>query len=365
MRLEFYQNIPAKLSYDLLSFTNTSPRYVINPVTGEVLGPFAANVPAIITIGGKRYLSSWKSLGNLLTYSNDLTNVLWKYDGVNGGIASIDGAALAPDGASGVSLLTTRNISAAGSRTHRTVTIPTGTLFSTWAKRGTQYSWACLRFGSPANPLVTSFVPPSVWTRYTRAIAGTNYYPVIYNDKNGDNDVPNPVTGDNVYYWCAQVEIANYPGRPIPTTSESIVTNKDQCKLVAANVPDALKDKCTIHVIPEWSSDQVTTGDLRYIGEFADTTQNIKVYYNGTDKKIYVYGASALITSSATTHLAGQQLNVSLDRVAGTLKLNGFTTGNGTSTGTAWNKTNGILYVGQDATEANQFDGLIAEPEIW
>jgi len=143
--------------------------------------------------------------------------------------------------------------------------------------------------------------------------------------------------------------------------ASAVTRAKDEGYIPAASVPTALKDKGTFSFITEWSSDQVTTGDLRYLAEFADTTQNIKIYYNGTDKKIYVYGASALVASAATTHSAAQKLTVSYDRASGSITLSGFTTGNGTYPGTAWDRTDGNLYVGMDASLANQIDRCISE----
>jgi hypothetical protein len=168
------------------------------------------------------------------------------------------------------------------------------------------------------------------------------------------------VIGDNLIFSIVQYEWdATYPGRPIPTSGTPITTAKDEAFLPAVSVPNIVKDKLILEAYPRWSSAQVTTGDLRFLCEFADTVQNIKVYYNGTDKKVYVYGAAALIASAATTHSAHQRLTITLDRADGSMVLSGFTTGNGTTVDTSWSSTDGNLYLGMDAALANQFDGLV------
>jgi len=119
-----------------------------------------------------------------------------------------------------------------------------------------------------------------------------------------------------------------------------------------------------------------TTTLLRSVPKVAGTP--IKVYYTGgagysnsvaantTNLYMAEYNTGyistclkTLFSSAATTHSAGQHVTAAIDRVAGTLTLSGFTTGNGTTTGTPWATTNGNLYVGMDATLANQLDGLV------
>jgi hypothetical protein len=78
-------------------------------------------------------------------------------------------------------------------------------------------------------------------------------------------------------------------------------------------------------------------------------------YSNATSNCIF----RAPFSSGATTHSAYQALTVALDRAAGTLALSGFTTGNGTTTGTAWDRPDSILYVGEDALESTHIDAAL------
>ena len=377
MRLEFYQDVPDSLSYDLLSFTNTSARYVINPVTGVVSGPFGTGVPAVITVNGKQVVQIEAADTNLLVYSAALETANWAKSYASDTVS----AALYPDPNDGSRMH--RHIPDAANNYHYVYQNAVGRSIGVIA-RNRGYNFLTIRISGSRSITVNLTTGAWAYSEGTGFIEDLRYQ-ILADTSMCIACVVNVDTtyvgigacsasgvksfaGDGVSgvdIWQPKLSTnTKYVSSIIMTNSVPVTRNKDQASIAAARVPAVLKDKCSIDLIPEWSSAQVTTGDLRYICEFADSVQNIKVYYNGTDKKVYVYGASALITSAATTHSANQNLTVSLSR-DGILILNGFTTGNGTTIGTSWNRTDGILYVGQDATEVNQFDGLLSEPEVW
>jgi hypothetical protein len=56
--------------FKYLNYVNASPRYVVNPSTGAVTGPYAGGAPAIVTIGTERYLQIEHAAENNQKYSN-------------------------------------------------------------------------------------------------------------------------------------------------------------------------------------------------------------------------------------------------------------------------------------------------------
>lgn len=67
----------------------------------------------------------------------------------------------------------------------------------------------------------------------------------------------------------------------------------------------------------------------------------------GAVKLRVVSGGATKVTTGALTFSADQELTVTLDGAAGSIVVSGATTGNGTTTGTAWTRTVGTtLYVG-------------------
>lgn len=130
----------------------------------------------------------------------------------------------------------------------------------------------------------------------------------------------------------------------------------------AINVPNWLRRDISINFIPEYSSSTITSGINYYIAHFNDATQNIKIYLNGTDKKIYVYGASALVTSSALTWSRLSELKINIYPSEGKIILKNFLTGDGTHTGSSWSTDDGIVYIGCSST-GEQINGYISEPE--
>ena len=110
------------------------------------------------------------------------------------------------------------------------------------------------------------------------------------------------------------------------------------------------------------SSGMIRDAGTQTLFSFAeDGSETIEFYITGGACYLRVVsGGVAKVTSSALTFSADQVLAVSVDGAAGTLTISGATTGNGTSTGTAWTRTTGPnLYVGARADGSNHaFAGI-------
>jgi len=385
MLIEVYKKTPNRIiDFSNCNYTNISDKYVINPSTGAVEGPFGSNVKPLTRIGGKKYIQSISAVTNVQQYSNDFST-----NEASAGL-TIQNPQISSDPLRGTTAcLITETATTDSHRLYYSGSIPAGSaVIAHFVKKyGTANRWIRTQaettqswYNLQTNQWDTkdalhrghfSINVGNSWyfIGFMFDTTGIIYHTLGLSNADGSSSHFLGVVTAGVYVWQRQSHAGNYFKRLINTLAGGGVCNKDQIYLPASLVPNELKDSVKFTLYPEWSSDQVTGGDTRVVCCFAGSTENITVYYNGTDKKIYVDGSVSgnLITSGATTHLANQKLEVTLRRggfFIGSLTLSGFTTGNGTSFGTNWNRTDGNLYIGQDSTESKQWDGLVGEPEI-
>ena len=110
------------------------------------------------------------------------------------------------------------------------------------------------------------------------------------------------------------------------------------------------------------SAGMVRLASTQTLFSFAeDGSETVEFYITGGACYLRVVsGGVARVTSSALTFTEHQTLTVTIDSVAGTLIVAGASTGNGTSTGTAWTRTPGTtLYIGARADGSNHADAGI------
>lgn len=283
-------------------FANASERYVINPETGVITGPFASGIPAVIWIDGKRYLQVEASDQNVPTYTNDLTNGVWgKVDASDSisAIADPQGNTTAyryiPSTTSGEHFLYQ-------AKTYRTIqVIAKNAGYNYLYSRASISGYKMFTFNLTTGSIYAADI--SVVTSSRSISLGNDwwYFEVILNADSlqytvgaYDNSTGSNFAGDGssgVDIWLPQGKTNTKYGTSLIETESSAVTRaKDQVYIPALSLPFFIKDKSKWIRYPKWSSAQVTTGDEREICEFEDTTQNIRCYYDGSDKKVKVAG---------------------------------------------------------------------------
>lgn len=353
-------------------FANASERYVINPETGVITGPFASGIPAVIWIDGKRFLQVEASDQCVPIYNTDLTDASWTPVDSDSVESATD-----PQGNTNAS----KFIPSTLNRRHylsQTVTYRTVTIIA----KADGYDFAYLRpeVGSTTDvylSLTDGAITGSDLTAisFSESISLPNdwwLFRIVYNSNSSkfrigakptnSTDYFNGDGSSGVIFWLPQGTTNTGYGTSLIETEASAVTRaKDQVYIPALSVPWFIKDKSKWLWYPKYSNSQIAAGEKRYICRFEDSGSNsVGVYYFGTDQKIYleVDGVDSFSTG-ATTHSVNQELEVTLDREAGSITLANFTTGNGETVGTPWNRTDGDLKIGQDSSEANQIDGVI------
>ena len=106
--------------------------------------------------------------------------------------------------------------------------------------------------------------------------------------------------------------------------------------------------------------------------EAADTsTETLFAFGSGTDNRAHIdssnrvvvrEGGVDVVTTGALTWSADQAITLTFDAALGSVTVAGATTGDGTTTDTAWTMPTGDVQVGNDAALGTAFFGAISAP---
>ena len=380
------------LSFDLGSFTNASPRYILQG--SSLSGPFAGGTLATRIIGGKRYAQFESARSTENTYSDVFRAAIsdWAEDNVT----VTDNAIAAPHG-----LVLADKIyedSAAGAhRVRQTVSFTSGVTycFSAFVKAAerTVVGFTVDDNSFPANG---GFMPFNLSTESVNMEPGTEDYGFIALDNSWyflwftitadataadyvtfflNNGVSHVYTGDGssgLYLFGANVVPAAYLSSYILTDSVPATRAKDQFHWPAAVIPAWLRSGFRTRLIMHQATDEMLASDggEKIIAAYDTTGAKgvVELYFDGADKKIKWRDddTGALGESTALNGSLGDVIDLvwTLDNSSNsTLKIDGCGIDT-TYTGPQTAAVDGDLYYGMDDSEANQLDiALIAEPE--
>jgi len=366
------------------SFTNTSPRYLsYNQLTES----FAGGVLATRRIGGRLFAQVEPVGTQLLTYCDKYGEAVWQKsymditdESVSTPHTDLDGWSLTPTTDNQQHYL----------RQSQTAIISTQYVFGAILKaNGYNFGFMKLWYGAfPGNPyayfnLSTGVVSSSNevstvgivnlgngwYLCYIGAIsdAAAETYPTIECTAS-DLGLANPSfagDGSSGILCChAQFEAVSYPSSIIESAASEVTRNADELYWASENVPNALRGKISMDVIPDWPSNVANVHNI-ISWAASGASHTVRLYYYHTTDKYRAYdvtGAATLVESDAVTFSRGQKHTLTYDPVAGTLKVSGCTTGDGTNTGTPYVTTAGNVYVGANQVGTPDYNGLISEP---
>lgn len=184
-----------------------------------------------------------------------------------------------------------------------------------------------------------------------------------------DNDPDYEGDGSSgVYLWGAQISAGLYSGPYLQTVasprSGSVTRAADQLYIASADVPPKLRRAFTFQWIPSYSN---TVSSTRALWDFdlSGASHRVSIRYHSGNDWIEVYNvttATSLVNSSALTFSRGTRMRVTVDPAAGSVEVRGATTGDGKATGTAWETTEGNVWVGAYKTVTSHANSLISEP---
>ena len=163
--------------------------------------------------------------------------------------------------------------------------------------------------------------------------------------------------GYGAYFCMSNFIEADYFVNYIDAASSPLLKPADVFYYPSASVPSWMKDKFTLHFIPNYD----------FPGQIS---QNKTLWAYGSSYcilspsgTITVIEGGTKVQASSVTCSMHDECSIEFDRVNGTMTLAGFTTGNGLKTGTAWTAPAGNFYYGCNTSGTNQACALLAQPE--
>lgn len=358
------------------TFTNASPRYLLDPLNKQVLGPFAGGTLATTTYEDRIYAQIEEARTQLFTNPQDMSHGDWTLDRMETPTAAID--PLGGNTAWKIMPNTASNFH----RIYQTKT-PDGSsqyTLSALLKAG-EYGWALLTMttegftnvptcyfnltggtkGTPGNVDASDMVDyGGGWylcsiTATSDAVAATKIRVCSAED---DNDASYAGDGTSGFYcWNPQFELGATPSSPMAAAGARA---KDQLYWGSALVPAAIKGGTwAAKIAPFFAHDESSA--FNYV--CANTTTSDHIRYRLSTAKFQVHDDNVnVISSDAVTFPRNQLMTLTMDAVAGSLITAGAASGNGPKVGAAWEWASEDFNYGMNMTEAQQLNGLICEP---
>jgi hypothetical protein len=375
-----------------LVFANASSRYLLDPITPAFYGPFAPNVLASCSIGGKTFgqfegerkgcslyterMDQW-SPTNVTTATDTDTSPAGtltadKIIGTNQTAVMAIGA-LADSGATSAYWAITAWIKYTNRRyvTIRGYTDTTKWFCATFDLVGGTCTQTAKGASFPALPTIAIILEPTYGFHYlsvTDATGVEGIYPgILFTDSatpalDPNTGAPTATDDGTGYYtaWGLNSEKAAFPSSYIYNNTSLNTRAADSAYFPSASVPAAFKTVgFKIPLINKWAETE-PAGDLVVFATDAnnylkwDNTAKTYALYIGGVKKME---SNALALDRDTLH------ELEMNLVTGNTKMTGAKTGDGINAGTPCNIPAGNLYWGGDHAGANQYFGLIQEPE--
>lgn len=358
------------LSWYAATFSNGDDDRLFFYAPGNVeVGPFAANVPAILTVNGVRFLQIFSARTNVLTRSEEIdvdgSGAPWFHDTGVTSVTADDAAA--PDGAvtaenvefnTGASEWLYQELAAAGFSDNINFCL------SIAHKNGpTGNGQFRIQSRNKAGTLDSSiFAAGASWARdQLSTTTGTGATNPRFYLRNGTT-----ITVREIYFARAQLEGTTqdtfYAGPPIRTGTTAKTRTADIC-WYDTPPPGLLNGKWSVDVMPDWTSSDVQGLETHYIF-YIDANNNLAITETGGQVQVVWKTSGGNVVRTLTLASRQMIITITVDFTTGDLTIAGATTGNGTTNGTVGNWSGSRVYIGMSSTPSQRFDGAIAEPRL-
>lgn len=348
------------LHWSSATFSNSSVRYIWDPFKLELLGPYAANVPATMWYDGEEYV---QIEGPATNEVDDLGN--WT---VRGSVVRTAGQS---DPAGGTGAYLFEGLDTGAEDAFNSVTGLTNSVqlaASVFVKR---VSTSGVLYVQNPNSVsegrweVDLSLLPDAWERITSghpAVTAINSFASSSSGVSGMHFQTKSGGPIDVYaFWPNLVE-ANYVTSPIPPSSSPQTRNADVMSF--ATLPQAmLTGAWKVKVIPYHASADLAPNDERFIVQRAGVNERLSLQINGAGTpRAQLRDVTNVVNSTGTDWSRNAALSFVCDLPGGILEVSGFDTNDGSYTGSSLGWTTGnVLRIGNNGS-ADIFDGLIGRP---
>jgi hypothetical protein len=363
------------------NFTNASARYLLDPITPQIVDSVAGGTLATVSIGGKTYGQFESAFENVLTRTQELDHTDWTPTQILSRTAVADPVG----GSTAYKVVPTVD---AGNHYIRQTKTPDGSSQYTYyvIAREAGYDWIWLQVttqgyvgncdcyfdvnngtkGTAGGGCDASSITDigGGWYLCTITItsdaAAASEVRLWIAEADGDFQF----SGDGssgVTFWNPQMGKSAWPTSPVKCVAAAVTRAKDQFNFAHGVVPAAvLGGDWQTKFVNFWSQAEMT-GNAYILALGA----NDYIRFNGTSKKVEVYaGGAKKVESAALTMARYNNPLVKCESASGKLTITGADAGDSTETGTAWTFPSATqLDIGSDSSQANQFCGLIMELE--
>ncbi len=356
------------LSWYQGTFANASgDRYIVAP-DYTLYGPYAAGIAAIASIGGKRYYQSEAAATSRVA---DLD--LWT---VNGTASRTPGQA--GPGNSGNTAYLFEDIGEVGVANifrYATSGVADAVVSASLFIKRVSTSGTLTISNSASGVLGEWSVDLSLlsndWERLTSVHPAVTEVFSWANTSGGacGYRISNASGTSDVNLWYPQIEESAYPSSPIvPLTTRAA----DSMLFTAAQIPSVMREG-------KWKYSMIMQGANSEDPPSGATAQDFTFGALPSTRGMrfeHIESARVRDHRTSTTHVTGaltysrqQTVSTKLDTVAGSVTIEGATTGDGTTVGTTWT---GLILATDSLAVGRRFDtiddhprGLISEPEAW
>lgn len=324
----------------------------------------SANVLRVQNRGSRNAVFVEGARTNQLTRSRDLVNAAW----LAGTFATTTGdVGNGPDGAA---LADRSQVSSGGHSVYRSSGGEVAPfVLSAWSRAtsGTSAQRIGLRTSSAVVAAGCFTEYASVGTTYQRSqcIRNANGYFAFIHDGTSHSGVGGTgAVACDLRTDLHQLEPGAFASSAIRTTTTAVTRSADACVIASASIPAWLRSgKWQTTIALECTSAEFIAAatEMTLFAFSTGTNDRISLVLDSGSMKVRVTqgGATRVTTSAITATSRYLDITLTFDSAAGSVTVAGATTGNGTTTATAWTMQSGDVYVGNVSGGTTPYFGEI------
>ena len=309
----------------------------------------SANVLRVQNRGSRNAIFVEGSRTNTILRSREMTNAAWTAGNMT----------QAGNDANGVdATLVAARFTGTGSQfsARQAITIASGSVGSVWA-----------RAVSGSQPIRMNYMFPT-GTRATQTLTTTyaRHVGPVATPTSGTFYVHDCSIGGNtsIYADGAQVEAGQFATSLIRTSASTVTRSADACVIASASIPSWLRSgkwQCTISLECTSAEFIAAATEMTLFAFSTGTNDRISLVLDSGSMKVRVVqgGVTKVTTGAITATSRYLDITLTFDAAAGSVTVAGATTGNGTTTATAWTMQSGDVYVGNGSGGTTPYFGEI------